>query len=405
MLLMLFTLVGPMIRRARRAVPVLAVGCLLAAVPAVAARAQTTEADRQRELAAQIIHASADEAAALRALAEIRNRRAPIEARVAELNAELAGVTARLAPLETEIRALEERMVDAEARFRARQAEYEAAKAEVERSAAQAYRSARRGATYDYVTAARPDDLVQGSKYLGEVNESQRAVTRKATELRNKVDEERRDLRTRRDATEAAATEVRDLRDRVTALRAEIEPARARAAAEAAAEEQQLRLIRSQKASWEREYAELQAASDAIAARLRGGGSGSGQAGACEFRPTPGTISSGFGTRTDPLGAGTGFHSGIDIAVGSGTPIRACRSGTVTIAGWQGGYGNTVVIDHGGGMATLYAHQSSVAVAAGQTVLPGQVIGYVGSTGRSTGPHLHFEVRISGNPVNPMAYL
>ena len=390
---------------ARRILPVLVAASLLAAVPIGSARAQTAEAERQRELAAQILHASADEAAALRTLAEIRSRRAPIDARVAELNAEIAGISARLAPLEVEIRALEERMVDAEDRFRARQAEYEVARAEVERSAAQVYRSARRGATYDYVTAARPDDLVQGAKYLDEVNESQRAVARRATELRNKVDEERRDLRQRRDAAEAAATEVRDLRDRAAALRAEIEPARARAAAEAAAEEQQLRLIRSQKAAWEREYAELRAVSDAIAARLRGGGARSGQAGACEFRPTPGNISSGFGTRTDPLGGGTGFHAGIDIAVGSGTPIRACRSGTVTIAGWQGGYGNTVVIDHGGGMATLYAHQSSIAVSTGQTVLPGQVIGYVGSTGRSTGPHLHFEVRMSGNPVNPMPYL
>jgi murein DD-endopeptidase MepM/ murein hydrolase activator NlpD len=89
----------------------------------------------------------------------------------------------------------------------------------------------------------------------------------------------------------------------------------------------------------------------------------------------------------------------------SGTSIHACRAGKIVIAGWQGGYGNAVVIDHGGGMATLYGHQSRIAVSEGQQVNAGDVIGYVGSTGMSTGPHLHFEVRISGNPVNPASYL
>ena len=89
----------------------------------------------------------------------------------------------------------------------------------------------------------------------------------------------------------------------------------------------------------------------------------------------------------------------------SGTSIHACRVGKIVIAGSQGGYGNTVVIDHGGGMATLYGHQSRIAVSEGQQVNAGDVIGYVGSTGMSTGPHLHFEVRISGNPVNPASYL
>jgi len=88
-----------------------------------------------------------------------------------------------------------------------------------------------------------------------------------------------------------------------------------------------------------------------------------------------------------------------------GDPIFACRAGTVVDAGWQGGYGNATVIDHGGGMATLYGHQSRLGVTPGQHVTAGQIIGYIGSTGYSTGPHLHFEVRLAGNPVNPAPYL
>jgi murein DD-endopeptidase MepM/ murein hydrolase activator NlpD len=112
-----------------------------------------------------------------------------------------------------------------------------------------------------------------------------------------------------------------------------------------------------------------------------------------------------FGPRFHPILRYTRMHSGADMSGGSGTPIRACRAGNVVIAGSQGGYGNTVVIDHGGYMATLSAHQSRIAVENGQRVEAGDVIGYVGSTGMSTGPHLHFEVRLSGNPVDPASYL
>jgi murein DD-endopeptidase MepM/ murein hydrolase activator NlpD len=99
------------------------------------------------------------------------------------------------------------------------------------------------------------------------------------------------------------------------------------------------------------------------------------------------------------------LHPGIDIGAGMGTPIKAAASGRVIVAAYSGGYGNLVVIDHGNGLATAYAHQSRIAVSVGQEVSQGQVIGYVGSTGFSTGPHLHFEVRVNGSPADPMGYL
>jgi len=110
-------------------------------------------------------------------------------------------------------------------------------------------------------------------------------------------------------------------------------------------------------------------------------------------------VTSGFGFRWGRL------HAGIDIAVASGTPVVASAAGTVIVAGWYGGYGNLVVIDHGNGIATAYGHNSSVAVSPGQYVAQGQLISYSGSTGHSTGPHVHFEVRINGSPVDPMGYL
>jgi murein DD-endopeptidase MepM/ murein hydrolase activator NlpD len=115
--------------------------------------------------------------------------------------------------------------------------------------------------------------------------------------------------------------------------------------------------------------------------------------------PVSGPVVSGFGMRWGRL------HAGIDIAAGTGTPIRAAASGRVIYAGWENGYGNLVVIDHGRGLATAYAHQSRIAVGNGSSVGQGQVIGYVGCTGHCFGPHLHFEVRVNGNPVDPLGYL
>jgi murein DD-endopeptidase MepM/ murein hydrolase activator NlpD len=115
--------------------------------------------------------------------------------------------------------------------------------------------------------------------------------------------------------------------------------------------------------------------------------------------PVSGPVVSPFGMRWGRM------HEGIDIGVGYGTPIHAAASGTVITAGWEGGYGNLIVIDHGGGLATAYGHQSSFAVGYGTHVEQGQTIGYVGCTGHCFGPHLHFEVRVNGAAVDPLGYL
>lgn len=121
--------------------------------------------------------------------------------------------------------------------------------------------------------------------------------------------------------------------------------------------------------------------------------------------PVNGEITSPFGWRTHPIFGSSRFHSGLDIGADYGVPIVAAQSGVVIEAGWIGGYGNTVMIDHGGGIVTLYGHNQSLAVDVGQSVSQGQVIAYCGSTGNSTGPHCHFEVRLNGEPVSPYNYL
>ena len=149
------------------------------------------------------------------------------------------------------------------------------------------------------------------------------------------------------------------------------------------------------------------AAAAAAAAQSAGQGSsytwvqGTGQLG----WPVSGEITSPYGYRVHPIWGTTIYHSGIDIGVDEGTPVHAADSGVIVWSGWMGGYGYAVVIDHGNGLSTLYGHNSELAVDEGQSVFKGQVVAYAGSTGNSTGPHVHFEVRENGDPVDPMGYL
>ncbi|MGQ9901513.1 MAG: murein hydrolase activator EnvC family protein [Fimbriimonadales bacterium] len=172
-----------------------------------------------------------------------------------------------------------------------------------------------------------------------------------------------------------------------------------------------LRAITRERALYEQQLAELEAESQAIARRLRAlmatpkGRARADRPWSGRFvRPVEGQLTSGFGMRVHPIFKVRKMHTGIDIAAPAGTPIRAADGGVVVEAGYIRGYGYTVIIDHGGGVATLYAHSSALLVAAGQEVTRGQIIARVGSTGYSTGPHLHFEVRVNGEPVNPLSY-
>jgi len=136
------------------------------------------------------------------------------------------------------------------------------------------------------------------------------------------------------------------------------------------------------------------------AAGIAGSADSSGSSGMFSW-PVTGTITSPFGWRSNPFGGAPEFHQGLDIAAPSGTTVTAAAGGTVIMAQWYGGYGNYILIDHGGGYSTGYGHLSAIYVSTGQSVQRGQAIGAVGSTGQSTGPHLHFEVRIAGKPVDP----
>ncbi len=201
---------------------------------------------------------------------------------------------------------------------------------------------------------------------------------------------------------EARTAEQRAVRDRLVASRDQLSAVRGlkNEALGAAREDKQsfiheVDALQQQSASL---GAQIRSAQSAAAAAPSSGATGAPSASGFIW-PVSGVLTSGFGYRWGRL------HEGIDIAVPSGTPVHASASGTVIVAGWVGGYGNLVVIDHGNGLATAYGHNTSVAVGVGQSVAQGQVISYSGSTGHSTGPHVHFEVRINGSAVDPLGYL
>ena len=169
--------------------------------------------------------------------------------------------------------------------------------------------------------------------------------------------------------------------------------------------------MKNDKAVIDAQYDELMAASKQVEEMLRrssyaaaapaavGGGSGA------MLWPMAGPVTSEFGWRVHPITGTQKFHSGVDIGGDYGQPIAAAQGGTVEYAGWISGYGNAVIISHGGGISTLYGHCQSLAVGVGQQVSRGETIAYCGSTGNSTGPHCHFEVRQGGEPISPYSYL
>ncbi len=205
--------------------------------------------------------------------------------------------------------------------------------------------------------------------------------------------------------------ELLALRARQEDLRAQIKQEQDKIEAQAAAAQRELKEVNQDRAAAEQMLARMQQESQQIEqmlARLqRGGGqSYSGSWSGSLKCPIWSSyrISSRYGWRIHPILHTRRFHDGVDLACPTGTPIHTADKGLVVFVGWQNAYGRTILVDHGSGISTMYAHCSRYAVKKGQTVTRGQVIGYVGSTGWSTGPHLHFGLRKYGKPINPMKF-
>ena len=199
---------------------------------------------------------------------------------------------------------------------------------------------------------------------------------------------------------------VEERTQRIAELHAQQQDLLAQVDLEIAVQTETLDSLEEARERYEAAVAALEVESARLTGVIQGAGSfGSGQYDGILFYPTAGPIVSGFGYRTHPVYGTTRFHSGVDIDGACGQPIWAAESGEVISAGSSGGYGNVTVIDHGDGLSTLYAHQSSIGVGVGTQVSRGHQIGSVGTTGLSTGCHLHFEVRINGEPVDPVPYL
>ncbi|MBW3665057.1 MAG: peptidoglycan DD-metalloendopeptidase family protein [Actinobacteria bacterium] len=209
-------------------------------------------------------------------------------------------------------------------------------------------------------------------------------------------------LRERLQRDEQAAKRVRDEVEQLTQTQRRLTDQVADERSRHAALIQQLE---ADEASYSQLVAELEATSRSLADELRNSVWRAGAPGSGELVwPTDGRKTSDFGWRTHPIFGSRRMHAGIDISGSTGQAVVSAAEGLVVHADWRGGYGLAVVIDHGGGVATLYGHLSSISVAAGEVVGQSQTVGAVGSTGWSTGPHLHFEVRVNGEPRDPMAW-
>jgi murein DD-endopeptidase MepM/ murein hydrolase activator NlpD len=202
--------------------------------------------------------------------------------------------------------------------------------------------------------------------------------------------------------------ELEDKRSELTRLTRAAEGQKRTIEARASSREMLLSQLQSDKDAYEKALDDLEATSkqlEKIIRELQAKNKQEAPSSGSYIWPVSGRITSPFGMRYHPVLKTYRLHTGIDIAASSGTPVKASNGGTVLTSGWMGAYGYAIIIDHGGGISTLYAHHSANLVRSGDAVSRGDVIARVGSTGLSTGPHLHFEVRVNGVPENPMKWL
>jgi murein DD-endopeptidase MepM/ murein hydrolase activator NlpD len=388
----------------------LAAALSVAAVTApLAARAgaQQSDQDKARQLYQQKEATDAEAEAAKARVADLQKQRQALDASLTSLEGRVAAANQRFAAAQA----------DAD-RFAALAAEIQAKVDETVRQLTKAQDDMRRSALLLYTqhdgggsailgllsSTDGSGRLVEGQHYLQRVSTKRRHDATRVTRLKSDLDAQKTQVAEQQKAADDARNAAAAEKDQLDALIAE--QARSRAAA-ASNEQQTNTLVAGLSAKSAAIEADLTATSNRIAGDLASGGdSGPGPTGF--IRPVNGPITSPFGYRSDPITGVQTFHSGIDFGAACGTPIKAANNGTVyqvVPEASSGGYGNMTIIKHGGNIATLYAHQSSIIVSPGQVVAIGQVIGYVGTTGKSTGCHLHWEVRVNGTPVNPAGYL
>ena len=394
---------------------------LSAAPTAGAAAPKKSEADRQREarkeqikreisnLREEVEEASEKEAELLGRLDDTRDRRAELDDMVADLDDQIADVQAEVDKGAAAFDALTADLVRMQLRLDAAFAQEAEARRELRDRAVQAYINPTHiSAAGAMLHAGDLREIAATRGYYKAIVADRKKALDRYTALKDQTEGLRAEVEKKRDEAKAQ-------QDVVLAEMAKLEGKRGQQAAvrnEVRAEEQRevavLSEIRERKAEFQAEIAALQAESSLITALLKGVQVGQVAIPAGSGRlstPVPGArITSPFGARMHPIFQEVRMHTGIDMGATSGTPIRAAADGVVVFAGARGGYGNATVIDHGDSLATLSAHQSSIFVAVGQRVTRGQVIGAVGCSGYCTGPHLHFEVRVNGAPVNPLPY-
>ena len=339
-----------------------------------------------------------------------------ISAASSEINAltgDIDALTAKLAALESELAAYRARLAKLQARYREQTEhlnrltrEHAVAQRKLADRLVELYKTGEASELEILLQAQSFSDLLDQLDYFRAIGEHDKAIVDEIKRIQIEVRAARVETgRIKAEVAEATAV----LAEKTEAQRAAREQLVARQAALSTARENKQGLlagVREERHEDEEDLEQMQAASAAIAAQIQAAqasapppSSGGGNPSAAGFIwPVSGPITSGYGWRWGRM------HEGIDIGAACGTPIRAAAGGNVIFAGWMDGYGNLTIIDHGGGMATAYGHQSSIYVGGG-SVSQGQTIGAVGSTGHSTGCHLHFEVRVNGSPVDPLGYL